>query len=198
MSLPATPRLAVMLSGTGRTLEYLLEAAKGGGAGVLGAPIVYVIASKECRGAEVARAAGVATDVIKGRIPAQVLEANLREHGVTHVALAGYLCLIDLPAAYRGRMVNIHPALLPRHGGKGMYGHHVHEAVIRAGERESGCTVHVVDERYDEGDVLAQARCAVMPGDTPEELAKRVFALERETYPGAIREWIEVSRAAGE
>jgi phosphoribosylglycinamide formyltransferase-1 len=176
-----------MLSGTGRTLEYLLEASA---RGELGAPIVYVVASRECRGAEIGRGAGIPTEVIKGRIPAAVLGARLRDRGVTHVALAGYLCLIDLPEAYRGRMVNIHPALLPKFGGTGMYGHHVHEAVIRAGERESGCTVHLVDARYDEGDVLAQARCAVLAGDTPDDLAKRVFALEKATYPGAIRRWI--------
>jgi phosphoribosylglycinamide formyltransferase-1 len=186
----ATPRLAVMLSGTGRTLEYLLEAAKLGGAGALGAPIVYVIASRECRGAEIGRAAGVPTEVIKGRIPAAVLEAKLHEHGVTHVALAGYLNLLDVPGAYRGRIVNIHPALLPKFGGKGMYGHHVHEAVIAAGERESGCTVHLVDARFDEGPVLAQARCEVRSGETAEELAKRVFELERGLYPGAIARWI--------
>jgi folate-dependent phosphoribosylglycinamide formyltransferase PurN len=187
MSLPATPRLAVMLSGTGRTLEYLLEASK---AGALGAPIVYVIGSRECRGVEIGKAAGVPTDVIKGRIPAGTLEAKLREHGVTHVALAGYLSLLDVPIAYRGRIVNIHPALLPKFGGKGMYGHHVHEAVIAAGERESGCTVHLVDERYDEGMVLAQARCRVEPGDTADALAARVFALEKGLYPGAIAAWL--------
>ena len=112
----------------------------------------------------------------------------LRAHSVDMVCLAGYLRLLptSVLSAYPGRVLNIHPALLPRHGGKGMYGHHVHEAVLAAGDAESGCSVHLVTEVYDEGAVILQKRCPVLPGDTPVELAARVLELEHEAYPEAV------------
>jgi phosphoribosylglycinamide formyltransferase 1 len=115
---------------------------------------------------------------------------------VDWVCLAGYMTLLPLGVvrAYAGRLLNIHPALLPKFGGKGMYGLHVHEAVIAAGETESGCSVHQVTERYDEGPVVYQARCPVLPGDTPETLADRILDLEREAYPEALRLAIEEAR----
>jgi len=105
------------------------------------------------------------------------------------VCLAGYLRLFPTPvlAAHAGRVLNIHPALLPKFGGKGMYGMHVHDAVVAAGEAESGCTVHFVTEHYDEGAVIAQARCAVLPTDSAEEVAAKVLKLEHETYFAALR-----------
>lgn len=109
--------------------------------------------------------------------------------GCDLICLAGFLRLLpdEVLAAFPSDVLNIHPALLPKFGGKGMYGHHVHEAVILAGESESGCTVHYVSERYDEGPILVQKRCAVEPGDTPETLAARVLKLEHEAYPEAIK-----------
>lgn len=113
----------------------------------------------------------------------------LDEHEANLIALAGYMKLLPrrLIERYRQRIVNIHPALLPKFGGKGMYGHHVHEAVLAAGERESGATVHVVDEDYDHGPVLMQKRVPVLPGDTPETLAARVLVVEHELYPEVLR-----------
>jgi len=113
---------------------------------------------------------------------------QLRSLNVDFIVLAGFLwkvpqALID---AYRGRIVNIHPALLPKYGGKGMYGNYVHEAVLAAGETESGITIHFVDEHYDHGDVIFQARCGVLPGDTPELLARRIHELEYQHYPRVI------------
>lgn len=112
----------------------------------------------------------------------------LSEHGVELVVLAGYMR--QLPAVvvgtYRGRMLNIHPALLPKYGGKGMYGAHVHEAVLAAGETESGPTVHFVDEEYDTGPVVAQERVPVLPEDTPESLAARVLEVEHHLYPRVV------------
>jgi phosphoribosylglycinamide formyltransferase-1 len=90
-------------------------------------------------------------------------------------------------SAYRGRILNIHPALLPRFGGQGMYGTRVHEAVLAAGERESGATVHLVDEEYDRGAILLQRRVPVLPGDTPASLAARVLEAEHQVYPEALR-----------
>lgn len=114
----------------------------------------------------------------------------LAAYDIGFIALAGFLKLVpaDVVAAFPGRILNIHPALLPRHGGKGMYGSRVHEAVIAAGETESGITIHKVNERYDEGAVVFQARCPVLPGDTAESLAARVHELEYEHFPRVIGE----------
>jgi phosphoribosylglycinamide formyltransferase-1 len=180
-----------MLSGAGRTLANLLEQIR---AGRLPASVELVIASRETAGAQKAREAGARVEVIPGAIPAERLGALLREHRIDWVVLAGYLRYVNIPRGYEGRVVNIHPALLPAHGGAGMYGHHVHKEVIRAGEAESGCTVHLVDEQYDHGPVLLQKKCRVLPGDTAESLAARVFALECEAYPEALRRLISGDR----
>ncbi len=112
----------------------------------------------------------------------------LAQHRIDFIALAGFLWLIPpyLVGAYKGRMVNIHPALLPKYGGKGMYGHHVHEAVKAAGETETGLTIHYVNAEYDEGAVIFQARCPVDPADTPETIAAKVLALEHRHYPEVL------------
>lgn len=112
----------------------------------------------------------------------------LRQKLVDFVVLAGFLKLIpqNILDAYRGRMVNIHPSLLPAYGGKGMYGMNVHRAVIAAGERQSGITIHMVDEHYDNGAIVAQHRCEVLPADTPETLAARIHSLEYKHYPQEI------------
>lgn len=111
----------------------------------------------------------------------------LRRHRADGILLAGFLRLVpaEVCAAYRGRILNIHPALLPAFGGKGMYGHHVHEAVLRSGASLSGPTVHFVDERYDEGRILAQWPVPVLPGDTPDALAARVLRVEHALFPAA-------------
>lgn len=116
----------------------------------------------------------------------------LQERGVTHVVLAGFLWLIptSLIQAYPDRIVNIHPALLPAYGGKGMYGMNVHTAVKQAGETETGITIHAVNEHYDEGTILFQARCVLTPDDTPEAIAVKVHALEYEHYPPQIERWV--------
>lgn len=176
-------RLAVMLSGSGRTLVNLQKVID---EGRLDAKIVLVIASRECLGAERARGMGLETIVEPGVIPAWRVEELLGPREVEWVALAGYLKLVKIPERYRGRFVNIHPALLPKFGGAGMHGHHVHEAVIKAGEKESGCTVHLCDEHFDTGQILLQKRCSVLAGDTAETLAARVFELECEAYPEAL------------
>jgi phosphoribosylglycinamide formyltransferase-1 len=182
------PRLAVLLSGGGRTLVNLLEHIRSGS---LKATIELVIASRECLGAQRSRDAGLNTLVIPGAIPTARLGSLLEERRIDWVILAGYLKLIQIPPAFSGRIVNIHPALLPNFGGPGMYGDRVHEAVIRAGSRTSGCTVHLVDEIYDHGRILLQRSCPVLPGDTPHTLADRVFSLECAAYPEALRNLFE-------
>lgn len=118
-------------------------------------------------------------------------------HGVEWICLAGYLNLLppQVVAAFPGRILNIHPALLPKFGGKGMYGLNVHTAVLAANEPVSGCTVHYVSEVYDEGEIIAQATCPVLTTDTPETLAARVLRLEHLLYPEAVRFAIERARA---
>ncbi len=117
---------------------------------------------------------------------------ELRGQGITLMVLAGFMRLIptDMIAAYRDRIVNIHPSLLPKFGGKGMYGDHVHAAVIAAGETESGITIHLVNEQYDEGRKLFQAKCEVLPGDTTTSLTERIHRLEHEHYARVVETMI--------
>lgn len=119
--------------------------------------------------------------------------AKLAEYQVDLIVLAGFMNKISdaLLGAYPGKIINIHPALLPKHGGKGMYGMHVHEAVVAAGEKESGITIHYINENYDEGDVIFQAKCEVLPTDTPDEVATKVHALEYAHYPHVIEDLLK-------
>jgi phosphoribosylglycinamide formyltransferase-1 len=118
----------------------------------------------------------------------------LLNQGIDLIVLAGFMWLMpsDLVRAFPNKIINIHPALLPKFGGKGMYGHFVHEAVVAAGETESGITIHYVNERYDEGQIIFQARCAVSPTDMPDDVARKVQALEHEHYPRVVAEVISM------
>ena len=117
---------------------------------------------------------------------------QLQEQEIDFIVLAGFLWLMPsfITAAWPNKIVNIHPALLPAYGGKGMYGHHVHEAVIAAGEKESGITIHYVNDHYDQGAIIFQAKCPVLPTDTPDDLAARVHELEYRYFPQIIAETI--------
>lgn len=121
---------------------------------------------------------------------ATALLATLHTYNITHICLAGFMSMVppNVLNSFPDRIFNVHPALLPKFGGKGMYGMHVHEAVVAAGETESGCTVHLVNEHYDEGRILLQLRCPVLPDDTPESLAARVLTLEHQAYVQALRD----------
>ncbi|MDR0658970.1 MAG: phosphoribosylglycinamide formyltransferase [Mediterranea sp.] len=116
--------------------------------------------------------------------------AVLKKYDIDFIVLAGFLARVPdaVLQAYPNKIINIHPSLLPKHGGKGMYGHHVHEAVVAAAETETGITIHYVNECYDEGEVIRQVTCPVLPADTPEDVANRVHALEYEHYPQVIEE----------
>ena len=180
-------RLAVLASGGGSNLQALLDHFAALGDAAPG-QVVLIVSDRAGAGAlDRGRRAGIATAHLPAREHARLLPL-LREAGVTHVVLAGYLRLIpsDVVAAYHGRLVNIHPALLPAFGGPGMYGHHVHEAVVRAGVATTGATVHFVDERYDEGAVIAQWAVPVRAGDTPDDVAARVLAIEHRLYPRCV------------
>jgi phosphoribosylglycinamide formyltransferase 1 len=116
----------------------------------------------------------------------------LHTHQITHVVLAGFLLLIpkNLIAAYPNKILNIHPSLLPKFGGKGMYGIKVHEAVKAAGEKETGITIHEVDKKYDEGKIIFQAKCEIASSDMPQDIAQKVQALEHKNYPIVIEKWV--------
>ncbi len=116
----------------------------------------------------------------------------LKDHQIDSIVLAGYLRLLPswLIKKYPGKIINIHPALLPKYGGKGMYGEHVHRAVISSGDKHSGITIHHVNEEYDKGDIIFQAQCPVLPSDTPESLAARIHELEYEHYPKVLEKLI--------
>jgi phosphoribosylglycinamide formyltransferase 1 len=178
-------RIAVAISGRGSNLEALLRALEPAGR----AQVALVVSDR-------ADAAGLVRARDR-RIPAEVISQPadgdewlrlLWRFQIDLVVLAGYLKLVPAPVidAYRGRIINVHPALLPAFGGKGMYGHRVHQAVLASGVRETGVTVHLVDEVYDRGAVLAQARVPILPGDTADTLAERVLAVEHRLLPATV------------
>jgi formyltetrahydrofolate-dependent phosphoribosylglycinamide formyltransferase len=184
-------RLAVLLSGSGTTLENIFERVDGG---ELPVEVAVVISSRrDAYGIERAKRRGVPTHIVPRKRHASLEEfteavfARVREHGAEIVALAGFMVRIGVPEDFRGRILNVHPALLPSFGGKGYYGHFVHEAVLEHGCKVTGCTVHVVDDEYDHGPIVMQSCVEVREGDTPDSLAERVQAAERELYPAAIR-----------
>ena len=186
-------RLGVLISGGGTTLENLIN--RIGDGRLRGVEIGLVISSRSTvRGVGIARAAGLPLEIIRRKDHADeagfsaAITAALDGAGVDLAVLAGFLCFWRLPAHWEGHALNIHPALLPRFGGKGMYGLRVHAAVLAAGESESGCTVHLVDDQYDHGPTVAQSRVPVKPGDTLESLALRVAAAERELYPDLLQQ----------
>jgi len=186
-------RIGFLASGGGTNMQAIIDACR---AGRLDGEPRAVISNNSRSGALArARREGIPAYHLSRRthpdpeaLDGAVLRA-LADNEASIVCLAGYLQLLGprTIAAYRGRILNIHPALLPRHGGPGFYGHHVHEAVIAAGDRESGPTVHVVDERYDHGPILAQIKVPVLPGDTPETLAARVLEQEHRIYPETLQ-----------
>jgi phosphoribosylglycinamide formyltransferase-1 len=183
-------RIAVLVSGGGRSLENLAERIR---AGELDAELVLVVSSNSSAYAlERARRLEIPAVTVDPKAFGSPHEFSAAAWEVIEgaradlVVLAGFLRLLLVPEAWRGRVINIHPSLLPRFGGKGFYGERVHRAVIAAGERESGCTVHYVTNEYDKGDVLVQRKVPVLPGDDEHSLGARVFEEERIALPDAI------------
>jgi phosphoribosylglycinamide formyltransferase-1 len=181
------PRLAVLVSAGGTTLQNLIDRIADGR---LNAEIASVVSSNpDAYGNERARRAGIPVTVVPRRTPgftAVVFDA-VRAAAPDQVVLAGWLHLVTIPEDFKLKVLNIHPALLPAFGGKGMYGHHVHEAVLAYGAKVSGCTVHFADDSYDTGPIVVQRTVPVLDDDTPDTLAARVFEAECEAYPEAIR-----------
>lgn len=181
-----TPRLGVLLSGGGRSLQNLIDRIA---AGTLDAEIAVVISDRDdAGGIERAARAGVAHAVLRD---VSATFDELRAHDVDLVCLAGYLRLLaPIPEDFARRVINIHPALLPKHGGKGYYGDRVHAAVLEAGESVTGCTVHYCDDIYDHGAAIVQRTVPVELDDDVHTLAARVFEAECEAYPEAIAAWV--------
>jgi len=184
-------QLAILLSGAGRTLQNLIDQIA---AGLLDANISLVIGSRPgLLGLQRAADAKLMNFIADRRDFATVEEHSKQvfslcdDAGVDLLCLAGWLCLLHVPDKYTGRVMNIHPSLLPSFGGKGMYGHRVHQAVLDYGCKVSGCTVHFVDATYDNGPVILQRTCPVLDDDTPDTLAHRVFEQETLAYPQAIQ-----------
>ncbi len=183
-------RLAVLLSGGGRTLQNLTDAIQRGD---LNAQVVTVISSRpDAYGLVRAQQMNLPTHVVDRKsLPdsatfSQMIWRIIGESGAELVVLAGFMSLLSIPHDWVGKVINIHPALLPAFGGKGMYGHHVHEAVLKAGCKVTGCTVHFCDPTYDTGAIIVQRCCPVLEEDTAGTLAERVFTEECIAYPQAI------------
>ncbi|MBI69869.1 MAG: phosphoribosylglycinamide formyltransferase [Phycisphaerae bacterium] len=181
--------IAVLFSGGGRTVLNLLNQIE---AGNLDAKISLAIASKEGlvgidrlteRGLDVAIARGVDEPLELGD---SRTSSWLDDARPCLICLCGYLRLLNIEPWMEGRVINIHPALLPKHGGKGMFGMHVHKSVIESGDQQSGCTVHFVDEQYDHGETIVQHTCEVDADETPQSLADKVFQLECSAYVEAV------------
>ena len=178
-------RVAVCVSGGGSNLQALLDRLQGEAP----ARVVLVLSNRaDAGGLERARQAGVPAEVLSDPADASEWITRLGRRDVDLLVLAGYLKLVPpgVVQKYAGRIVNVHPALLPAFGGPGMYGKRVHEAVIASGATESGPTVHLVDEVYDRGEILAQRRVPLLPGDTPETLAGRVLTAEHALLPEVV------------
>ena len=185
-------RIAGLISGGGRTLLNLLELSQ---AGELNVEIATVIASRDCSGVQRCENKGLPVHVVpfkdfgadKVQEYSDAITKIIDDANVDLIVMAGFLSKYIVPEKYTGRIMNIHPALLPKFGGKGCYGNRVHSAVIEAGETESGCTVHYVTNEYDAGPPILQRTVPVLPEDDTDTLAARVFEQERIAYPEAIR-----------
>jgi phosphoribosylglycinamide formyltransferase-1 len=182
-------KIAILASGSGSNAENIANYFAGSDY----AEVSFIIANNpNAFVLERAKRLGIEAAVVT---KAEFMEADgviamLQERGIDFVVLAGFLLLVPqkLIQAYPGKIVNIHPALLPKHGGKGMYGDNVHKAVVASGDTESGITIHLIDEHYDKGTTFFQAKCPVLPTDTYEDVAAKVHALEYEHFPHVIEE----------
>ncbi len=194
-------RIAVFCSGNGSNFKALFEAIRNK---QLPAEIVLCISNRsQCGAMEFAQQNGISTLHITEKQFAsfdefaETMVERLKEHQIDIILLAGYMRKVPdaVVAAFPDRMLNIHPALLPKFGGEGMYGIHVHTAVLEAGETETGATVHFVNEEYDKGEILLQRTVPVLPDDTPETLAARVLECEHRLYPDALEKLLALRRS---
>ncbi|MHB9155160.1 MAG: phosphoribosylglycinamide formyltransferase [Endomicrobiales bacterium] len=194
-----TCKIGVLVSGGGSNLQAIIDACEAGVLKGLAEVAVVISNRSDAFALERAKKHGIPGFFIDrkqfkdGAAYCEKLVEVLKERRAGLVCLAGFLLKLEpnFIRAFKGRIINIHPALLPKFGGKGMYGHHVHEAVVAAKEQESGATVHWVDEEFDHGEMIIQAKVTVPATDTPDALARRVLEVEHRIYPEAIRKVIK-------
>ena len=190
-------KIGVLVSGGGSNLQSIIDKSQ---SGELQCKVEVVIGDRECYGVERAKEAGIDGYTLDRKVLKKELcreiDKIVSERGIDLIVLAGFLSIIDeeFVNKWKGRIINIHPSLLPKFGGPGMYGIRVHEAVLKAGEQESGCTVHYVDTGVDNGEIIAQKRVKVLEGDTPEILQKRVLVEEHKLLPESIAKIISERR----
>lgn len=184
--------IGVLISGGGSNLQAIMDACESGILKRKAAVSVVISNRIDAFGLERAKKSGIPAVFIDRKKYADAIsfyvavEDELEKHNVKLVCLAGFLSKLEPNMVKKFKIINIHPALLPKYGGQGMYGHYVHEAVVKAGDKESGATVHWVDEHYDHGNIILQEKVPVLAGDTPEALAARVLKIEHKIYPEAI------------
>jgi phosphoribosylglycinamide formyltransferase-1 len=188
---PDKKHLAIFASGAGTNAQKLIDYFRHSSA----ATVSLIACNKPGAGVlDIAQREGISTLLLEKEpfLRGDAYLPQLKERGIDFIVLAGFLWKVPqaLINAYPKRIVNIHPALLPKFGGKGMYGQYVHEAVLQAGERESGITIHYVDEHYDNGDIIFQTACPILDDDTPETIARRIHQLEHLHYPRVVEEII--------
>lgn len=192
-------RIAVFASGNGSNAENIIRYFNtGAGAPSHGTEVVLVVCNRpEAAVIDKARALGVPVSIVTREMfnDEASMTALLESRAVDAIVLAGFLLMVPpfMTARFSGRMINIHPSLLPRFGGKGMYGRHVHEAVVAAGETETGITVHLVSDHCDGGDIIFQASTPIAPTDTAANVEAKVHALERAHFPAVIARWLHPS-----
>jgi formyltetrahydrofolate-dependent phosphoribosylglycinamide formyltransferase len=191
-------RIAFFISGTGGNALNLLAACRDGS--VDAQPVLAVSSSAAALGVERLRAAGLPVEVVqRGSFQSDekyshACLSRCETAEVDAICLCGFLKKLVVPRSWAGRILNIHPGPLPRFGGRGMYGRAVHEAVLASGVAESGPTVHLVDDEYDHGEILASEPVPVLPGDTPDTLQKRVYEAEMRLYPRALQDFLDTRK----
>ncbi|MBF1203497.1 MULTISPECIES: phosphoribosylglycinamide formyltransferase [Fusobacterium] len=184
-------KIAVLVSGSGSNLQSIIDNVENGN---LNCEITYVIADRECYGLQRAEKYGIETllldrKIIDNKLANEIIDSTLERCKTDYIVLAGYLSILTekFIKKWDKRVINIHPSLLPKFGGKGMYGIKVHEAVIKAGEKESGCTVHFVTNEIDAGEIITNVKVPVLEDDTPETLQKRVLEQEHKLLIKGIK-----------
>ena len=184
-------KIAVLVSGSGSNLQSIIDNVENGN---LNCEITYVIADRECYGLQRAEKHGIKNllldrKIIDNKLANKIIDSTLKESKTDYIVLAGYLSILTekFIKKWDKRVINIHPSLLPKFGGKGMYGIKVHEAVIKAGEKESGCTVHFVTNEIDAGEIITNVKVPVLEDDTPETLQKRVLEQEHKLLIKGIK-----------
>lgn len=180
-------RIAIFASGKGTNAEKIISACREN--------VTLIVCNNPNAGViEVAKKYNVPFLIVDRNnfYRTEKLLSHLQQHRVGFIVLAGFLWMVPpyLTRRFKNKIINLHPALLPKFGGKGMYGMNVHKAVIDAGEKESGITIHYINENYDEGEIIFQAKCEIVPGDTPETLSVKIQKLEHQYFPGIVKKLI--------